>query len=409
MQTSALLPRFSSRATFNRIGLFPEPSYHCAMSFNVQQRGKRFQLRVKHALLHKPFFFTFDSHDEAAAYGEVLDSVLSRGIVPSELLAGPVVKADDPLVIEVIRAYSRAAHVAPSDSEVLDVLVRETPGLRVSGVTFAWCDAYVQRLKRVSNLAPGTIRKRVGSLARVLDWHIRQTTAPGAPPQANALRLLPRGYSAYTPDDVAAGAKPKRDVVRNRRLAPDECARILQALAGHKRPDRQRALEVDPAFALLFDLIVDTGLRLFEAYRLRVTSVDFAQGVINVEGSKGHHGVIKPRVVPLKPALREKLRAWCDGRVGLVFPFWDGSPGDKDLASGRLTARFAVLFDYAGVPDFREHDLRHEATCRWVELRNATGWVFSEIEICRIMGWSDTRMMLRYASLRGSDLASRLA
>ena len=42
-------------------------------------------------------------------------------------------------------------------------------------------------------------------------------------------------------------------------------------------------------------------------------------------------------------------------------------------------------------------------------LRNATGWVFSEIEICRIMGWSDTRMMLRYASLRGSDLASRLA
>ena len=47
------------------------------------------------------------------------------------------------------------------------------------------------------------------------------------------------------------------------------------------------------------------------------------------------------------------------------------------------------------MPDFREHDLRHEATCRWVELRNATGWVFSEIEVCRIMGWSDTRMMLR--------------
>ena len=379
------------------------------MSINVQQRGKRFQLRIKHALLHKPFFFTFDTEAEASTYGAQLESVLSRGIVPSELLAAPARRADDPLVIEVIRAYSRAAHVAPSDNEVLDVLVRETPGLRVSGVTFAWCDAYVQGLKRVNNLAPGTIRKRVGSLARVIDWHIRQMTVPGAQPMPNALRLLPRGYSAYTPDDVAAGAKPKRDEVRNRRLAPDECQRILQALAGHKRTDRERALQHDPAFALLFDLIVDTGLRLFEAYRLRVASVDLAQGVINVDGSKGHHGVIKPRVVPLKPALREKLRAWCDGRVGLVFPFWDGSPGDKDLASGRLTARFAVLFDYAEVPDFREHDLRHEATCRWVELRNATGWVFSEIEVCRIMGWSDTRMMLRYASLRGSDLASRLA
>ena len=379
------------------------------MAINIQQRGKRYQLRLKHALLPKPFFSTFDTEAEAAAYGAQLESLLARGVVPADLLAGPARRDDDPLVIEVIRAYSRAAIVAPSDGEVLDVLVRETPGLRVSGVTFAWCDAYVQRLKRVNNLAPGTIRKRVGSLARVLDWHIRQTTAPGAQPMPNALRMLPRGYSAYTPDDVATGAKPKRDKVRDRRLAPDECARILQALSGYKRPDRERALGHDPAFALLFDLIVDTGLRLFEAYRLRVASVDFAQGIINVDGSKGHHGTIKPRVVPLKPVLREKLRAWCDGRVGLVFPFWDGSPEDKDRASGRLTARFAVLFDYAAVPDFREHDLRHEATCRWVELRNAAGgWVFSEVEVCRIMGWSDTRMMLRYASLRGSDLASRL-
>lgn len=379
-----------------------------AMSVNIQQRGARFQLRVKHALLQKPFFFTFDTEAEARSYGDQLMALLSRGIVPAELLAVPARRADDPLVLEVVRAYARAAHVAPSDNEVLDVLVQETPGLRVSGITFAWCDDYVRRLKRQRNLAPGTIRKRVGSLARVIDWHIRQTTPPGAQPQANALRLLPRGYSSYTPEDVAAGATAKRDVVRNRRLSSDELGRILQALAGVKREDRERALKVDPAFTLLFDLLVDTGLRLFEAYRLRVASIDFAQGIINVDGSKGHHGAVKPRVVPLKTALREKLRAWCDGRDGLVFPFWDGSPEDKDKASGRLTARFSVLFDYANVPDFREHDLRHEATCRWVELRNATGWVFSEIEVCRIMGWSDTRMMLRYASLRGSDLSARL-
>ena len=203
------------------------------MAVNIQQRGGRFQVRVRHALLPKPFFSTFDSEAEAAAYGAQLEALLARGIVPAELAAAPARRADDPLVIEVIRAYSRAAHVAPSDSEVLDVLVRETPGLRVSGVTFAWCDEYVRRLKRVNNLAPGTIRKRVGSLARVLDWHIRQTTPPGAQPMPNALRLLPRGYSAYTPDDVATGAKAKRDTVRNRRLAPEEYQRILHALAGH--------------------------------------------------------------------------------------------------------------------------------------------------------------------------------
>ena len=75
----------------------------------------------------------------------------------------------------------------------------------------------------------------------------------------------------------------------------------------------------------------------------------------------------------------------------------------------RLSARFGTLFAYAGVTDMTEHDLRHCATCMWFGLRDAGGrWVFSEIEICRIMGWSDTRMALRYASLRGEDLAARL-
>lgn len=56
-----------------------------------------------------------------------------------------------------------------------------------------------------------------------------------------------------------------------------------------------------------------------------------------------------------------------------------------------------------------EHDLRHEATCRWMQMRQpGGGWVFSDVEICRIMGWTSTDMMLTYASLRGEDLAARL-
>lgn len=64
----------------------------------------------------------------------------------------------------------------------------------------------------------------------------------------------------------------------------------------------------------------------------------------------------------------------------------------------------------AQVHGLAEHDLRHEATCRWFELRRpgGGGWVFSDIEICRIMGWSDPKMALVYASLRGEDLAARI-
>ena len=89
--------------------------------------------------------------------------------------------------------------------------------------------------------------------------------------------------------------------------------------------------------------------------------------------------------------------------------FSEGTPEDLPRCTARLSSRFATLFDYAGVPDFTEHDLRHEATCRWAVLRNPAGhWIFSETEICKIMGWKDANMMLRYASLRGEDLSARL-
>jgi len=376
---------------------------------SIQPRGSKWQIRIKHKLLPIPFFHTFETETEARTYAAQLEALLERGIVPQELLERPG-KVNDPLVIELIRDYTKTQPVAPSDAEVLGVLLTETAGLRMSGVTFQWADEYVRHLKHdpKKHLAPSTIRKRVGSLARVIDWHLRRVTAPGGHMPANPLRLLPKGYSTYSEQDKAT-VEPVHDETRDRRLLPAEDARVRQALAGVKRDDRERALVPDPAFELLYSIIVDTGLRLSEAYKLRVDQIDLVANVIRVEGSKGHRGVIKPRVVPLKKHLRQPLADWCKDRVGRLFAFWDGTPEGRRLASGRLSQRFLVLFDYAQVPDFSEHDLRHEACCRWIELRQpGGGWIFSEVEVCRIMGWSDMRMMLRYASLRGEDLSARL-
>lgn len=372
------------------------------MATSIQQRGPGFQLRVTHKLLPRSFFFTFPSRPEAESYRDRLVAMLERGVVPEAMLARDI-PADDPLMVAIIRDYSKATSTTGSESGVLDVLVSELLGVRRSQVTAAWADRYIASLKRKKRLAPGTIRKRVSVFARVLDWHQRQTD--GKLP--NPLRTLPRGYSIYSDED-AKKVEPKHDQVRDRRLAPDELERIEQALAGVKRADRERPWGNDPAFTMLYHLIVDTGMRLSEAYRLRVQQVDLKRAIIQVEGSKGARGKIKPRVVPIKPALRQLLSAWCEGRSGLLFPFWDGTADGRKKATAALSARFRTLFAYAGVPDFLEHDLRHEATCRWVLLRHPRGgWLFSELEICKIMGWSDTRMMLRYASLRGEDLADR--
>lgn len=385
------------------------------MSVNVQARGARFQLRVRHRLLPRAFFATFDTETEAWVYGRQLDALLDKGVVPAELASRDAPRGPDPLLIEVIRAYTKAAPITESDDALLGTMLPELDGVRVSHITSAWCDEYVRGLKVRRNLAPSSIRKRVGVLARLVDWHLRRATPAGQAPFSNALRLLPRGYSAYSRAEAqeleaaGGGREAKRDLERNRRLAADEETRIRAALAGQKRPDRERALAADPALAMLFTLVLETGVRLREAYRLRVDQVDLARGILHVDGSKGHRGALKPRTVPIKPALASVLKEYLRGRVGLLFPFWTGAPEDLKRATARLSARFAVLFEYAKVPDLTEHDLRHEATCRWVELRSPKGgWVFSDVEICRIMGWRDPRMMLRYASLRGEDLAARL-
>jgi integrase len=385
------------------------------MSHHVRPRGHKFELRVKHALLPRPFYATFGSRVEGENYGAQLDAMLDRGVLPVELQASAADPAPDRPVMAVVRAYlAGAPHLTPSDDKLLASMLGELAEVRLSGITYRWACDWVRALKVDQQLAPGTIRKRVGALARVMDWHLATHAAADAVAPVNPLRLLARGYSQYTAAERQALARQdktaRQDERRDRRLLPAEEAAIRAAIAGQKRPDRERpwADGGDPGFALLFDVLLH-GLRLREAYRLRVDQVDTAKGVLRVEGSKGTRGQVKPRVVPLQLHLRPALASWCAGRVGLLWPYWNGTPDDLDRATRRLSARFSTLFDYAGVKGFTEHDLRHEATCRWFELRDAAGrWVFSDVEVARIMGWSNLAMALRYASLRGEDLAARL-
>jgi len=374
---------------------------------SIQQRGGRYQVRVVHRLLPRPYFNTFDTRDAAVTCGDELEAMLALGQVPPQLLERPALdRGDRTQVADMLDTYSSKSTPSAADIDTMKVLRVEMAGVRVSRLTYSWVEEYVRNHKVVTNLAPGTIRKRVGAMARVLDWHHRSTTGKA---QSNPFRLLPKGYSSYSDKEAAtAPAGARRDVARDRRLTLEELAAVRLALSGARRPDRERPLGGDPAFALLFELLLGTGMRLSEAYRLRRGQVDLAKGFVRVEGSKGHRGALKPRNVPLRPALRAMLAEWVNGD-GLVFPFWNGTPSGRTNASSKLSARFHGLFEFAGVGDFTEHDLRHSACCDWVELRNAQGaWTFSDVEVCKIMGWSNYSMILRYASLRGEDLAARL-
>lgn len=88
-----------------------------------------------------------------------------------------------------------------------------------------------------------------------------------------------------------------------------------------------------------------------------------------------------------------------------LFPWWDGSDNARALAavSDYLSKLFKGIFEAAGCQGLGFHDLRHEATSRLFERTT-----LAEAQIMKITGHKTHRMMMRYANLRGSDLADRL-
>ncbi len=386
----------------------------------VRARGAKFELRVKHRLLPKPYTATFDTEGEARDYGNQLEAMLAQGIIPREAVARPN-RPGTLTVGRLIREYLDAVVVSALDRDLLDVLTTMIGAKSLDAVLqYKWVEDWIRSLKVERNLAPGSIRKRVGALARMVDWHLKREAEDGRQPLANPLRLLPKNYSTYNERErkLLAGDKKKvvkTDIERDRRLHDGEEARILAAMMGQKREDRERALLMPERDAMidLFQLIVNTGLRLREAYRLRVQDVRLDLRTIHVALSKTGAA----RDVPIVPNLyamleRRRKAAQVQGADTLIFPWWDGLD-DSDKVLNRVTSRlsraFGRVFKYADCENLTEHDLRHEATCRWVLMRDGEGgWMFRSEEVMRITGHKDPRVFMRYVSLRGSDLAGRL-
>lgn len=365
-------------------------------------------------------YFTFDTEAEAQAYGLEADRLLNAGIVPAglvnEVAAAPVT---DTRLSVLILQWRNTSGLSKTDDAILGWLLNDEHISRVSlsGLTYQWAEAWVADLKRVRNLAPSSIRQRVQALSKVLDWYIRSNPATKS---MNPLRLLPRGYSIYNENDAKyialSGGDVRRDVVRDRRLHPGEADLIRSVLRGDRREGKQRplALPDGDATLVLFELIIHTGCRLREAYTLARKDVNLLARMLRVKTTKQRNGNVAYRDVPIRPELFFILREYMGSNTseGLLFPFWDGDWSDDSLrkSTSKLSARFATVFEYAPCDSLTEHDLRHEATCQWFELKDDAGqWMFRPEEVVKIMGWTPgSTMAARYASFRGADLAQRL-
>ncbi len=376
----------------------------------------RWEIGLRHPKLGRRYF-TFDTEEEANTYADQWRLMKLAGLDPPQELmkAAPV---SGVTLGFIVREWASSGKAAPSQKSALDSLFSEVGRVRLADATYTWLTGYVERLKVKNNLAPNSIRHRVQGLGRAIDEYLRHNPALQL---GNPVRLLPKGYSSYTDKEKrlaeAAGGVAKADVHRDRRLHPGEEDRIVWALSGHQREDRERGLSLPGGNAMLamFLLIANTGLRLREAYLLRRGWVDLEAKVMRVQCSKQWRGKVVFRNVPIGPAVHAALKGYLASRPLLpgayLFPFMEEEDGiTLKKVSQRLSDRFRIAFEYAGCTDLREHDLRHEATCRWLELRDARGnWMFRLEEVNRLMGWAqNSTMAQRYASFRGEDLAQRM-
>lgn len=366
-----------------------------------RKRGDKYEFKVtRKRVLPAPgyVYFTFDSEEDGRDYCERLERLLDRGIVPDELQAGTGKLV---YISDAIKQYVRGCSISDADAGLLQIQRERIGGVKISEISYSWAEHWIAGMKRRRKLAPGTIRHHVGALARCLDWLYRKEKI-----ESNPLRMLPKGYANYTAADVAEAGVAKADQERDRRLEAKEESLVRLVLAGKYKPeDKQRYLDLphSDALQLLFEMGLESAMRLREMYTLARYQVDIDRRTIFLEKTKNGDRRQVPITSVLHKALLINFQRYQFSDQDLIFPWWDGSPVTLKSVTSRLSRQWVRIFRHAGAEGIAFHDLRHEATSRLYERTS-----LSDLEIAKITGHKDLKMLKRYANLRGSSLASRL-
>ena len=358
-----------------------------------RQRGESWEFVVKRAgILDKPLTITFQSEEEGDAYCKNLEALLDRGIVPTEYRPKQRVVTFGDLAAQ----YLRDAPVSQNDREILRSLgqISSTP---CTSINVDWVDGFVQKMKREMHYRPATIRKKIGAMARCCDWGVRKKLflLPDTP-----FRTLPEGYASYTELDAKLAGGEKTDTERDRRLEPGEEVAIREVLERGVLSRKQRPFTIPHKADViaLFDILLETAMRLREVYTLTSGQLHLSRRLIHLDKTKNG----SERDVPLSSVAVSVLTPYMK-KDGALFPWLSEQRGNLKLTTNYLSKLFAQVFEEAGCGDLHEHDLRREAVSRLFERTT-----LSTEQIMRISGHKSHRMVMRYLTLRSSDLASRL-
>lgn len=214
-------------------------------------------------------------------------------------------------------------------------------------------------------IAPGTVRREMTLLKRVMDFAIRKYKLA-----ANPLLSVDR-----------PSVQDGRDV----RLVDADIERLLHACREAR----------NPWLAPMVELAFEIGCRRSSFFKLNWSDVLLSKSTLILRGVKNSNkpNEIRTVEVGLSPRAIEILEALPRSLDGRVFP----------TTVSAISSAFKRARLKAKVEHFRFHDTRHELASRLIE----GGW-----ELLPVMAqgdWRDPKSLARYFNARGEHLGAKLA
>ncbi|WP_187277276.1 site-specific integrase [Methylobacterium sp. WL103] len=176
--------------------------------------------------------------------------------------------------------------------------------------------------------------------------------------------------------------KPKVLNGRSRRLEPGEWEVLREGCR------RSRNMNVLP----MVELGLETAMRRGEVLRLRWQDINWTKRTLLIPTTKNGHA----RTIPLTGRALVVLREW-------MAPSITGELRVFPTTEDAVKTAWRWVMKRAPLPDFRYHDLRHEAVSRFFELG------LSIPEVALISGHRDYKMLARYTHIRPENVAKKLA
>ncbi|MBL8696032.1 MAG: tyrosine-type recombinase/integrase [Planctomycetes bacterium] len=214
----------------------------------------------------------------------------------------------------------------------------------------AWLQHALGAQRSVATLKPNDFARALAAMARA---PVAGRSSPRRATTLNALRSTVRTFGRFLADAGYCAQDPARLIRRARgasspprSLSEDQCARFRATLAQASAPAEQRD-------AVLFELLLSTGVRLTSALRADVADVDFERETLLLRHTKGS----RPQRVVLTHAMTERLRAFAGRREhGPLFV----ASGGHAMSARQAQRSLRRWLDRAGIETAASpHALRH--------------------------------------------------